>query len=236
VRDRLVIIPAYNEEPLIGQVLERVLASGPWDILVVEDGSTDGTFEKVSSRRGVGVLRHSGRLGYGRSLIDGFRHAVARGYRLAATIDGDQQHEPELLPRFFGEAEEADIVSGSRYLQESPVKADAPHERKSLNAVITDYLRTLTGFAITDAFCGYKAYRVEKLKSLRLSEEGYGLPLQVWIQAWAHGLTVRELPVSLIYLEGRNNFIPELEDPVARYRYYMDVIKREFTRCLTFLP
>jgi dolichol-phosphate mannosyltransferase len=120
------------------------------------------------------------------------------------------------------------------------VRSNAPEERRRLNATITDYLRLLTGFSITDAFCGFKAYRIDGVRRLHLTESGYGFPLQVWIQAWAHGLTVKEVPVSLIYLEGRDNFIPELKDPVVRYRYYMDVISRELAkeleRCSTFLP
>jgi dolichol-phosphate mannosyltransferase len=240
MNSQLVIIPAYNEEKLIGSVLKSAIGAGPWDVLVVEDGSTDRTFETVRSCAGIEVIRHEKQLGYGRSLIDGFRYAAERGYEVVVTMDGDQQHETEFLQQFFLEAGSADIVSGSRYLPSSPVRSNAPEERRRLNATITDYLRLLTGFSITDAFCGFKAYRIDGVRRLHLTESGYGFPLQVWIQAWAHGLTVKEVPVSLIYLEGRDNFIPELKDPVVRYRYYMDVISRELAkeleRCSTFLP
>jgi dolichol-phosphate mannosyltransferase len=104
-----------------------------------------------------------------------------------------------------------------------------PQERYLINKEITGIINRITGFNVTDAFCGFKAYKVEKLKLMRLTEHGYGMPLQVWIQAWKLGLRVREIPVKLIYKDLSKQFMGILKNPVTRLSYYKNIIEKEIT-------
>jgi glycosyltransferase involved in cell wall biosynthesis len=227
----LVVLPLYNEAPTVDRVLREVRrwAQGH-DVLVIDDGSTDGSAEILKTHADVTVLTHPENEGYGQSLIDGFAYAVSHGYQAVVTLDCDEQHEPHQIPQFVEALDGADIVSGSRYLDPAAGGDPAPPERRRLNEEITARLRALTGYPLTDAFCGFKAYRVEALRRLRLSEPSYGLPLQVWVQAAHHGLRVRELPTARIYKNPARRFWGGLDDVEVRRRYYHDVIDREVKR------
>lgn len=222
---KIVILPAFNEGRFISSILEELISNTDADILVIDDGSTDDTYIKVK-KRGVRCIRHPVNEGYGKSLNDGFRVAVNNGYLKAVTMDCDAQHEPRLVENFFDELSSADVVSGSRYLNDSPVITDAPKERMIINRIITKKINTFTGYNLTDAFCGFKSYRVECFKKLNLTISGYGLPLQIWLQSAKAGLKVKELPVALIY-HTRAGFTGAIESPAVRLRYYNEIIKRE---------
>jgi glycosyltransferase involved in cell wall biosynthesis len=228
----IVIMPLYNEEETLARVLEEVRRHTSARILVVNDGSTDGSAAIL--RRPLAdleVITHVQNEGYGQSLIDGFRYAVQERYDVAVTIDCDLQHEPRLIPRFLEAASGADIVSGSRYLREETGPQDpAPPDRRQINAEITRIINDLTGYRLTDAWCGFKAYRVAGLARMRLDERSYGMPLQVWIQAARLGLTVKELPVPRIYKNPGRRFWGGLDDPAARRAYYLSIIDREVSR------
>lgn len=229
MRSRLVAIPVYNEERSAERVLRQVLTAVPEaDVLVVDDGSTDGTPRIVARFDSVRVLRHPTNLGYGRALMDAFEWAIRTGYRQLVTIDCDEQHQPELIPAFFARLDEGwDIVSGSRYLEPLPGEGQPPLDRLAINRELTARLNELTGFGITDAFCGFKGYRVEALEWLHLTEPGYGMPLEVWIEAWRHGLSIVELAVPLIYkINFERRFGGGLDEPAARRRYYDQVLGR----------
>ena len=93
----LIAIPVYNERKYVDSVLERVKSFHP-DILVIDDGSTDGTQDILAARRDIQLITHKPNQGYGQSLIDAFKHADARGYDWVITMDCDEQHEPEMIP------------------------------------------------------------------------------------------------------------------------------------------
>ena len=228
----IVIMPLYNEEETLARVLEEVRRHTRAGILVVNDGSTDGSAEIL--RRPLAdleVITHAQNEGYGQSLIDGFHYAVQERYDVAVTIDCDLQHEPRLIPRFLEAASGADIVSGSRYLREAAgVQDPPPPDRQQINAEITRIINDLTGYRLTDAWCGFKAYRVAGLARMSLDERSYGMPLQVWIQAARLGLTVAELPVPRIYKNPGRRFWGGLDDPTARRAYYLSIIDREVSR------
>jgi dolichol-phosphate mannosyltransferase len=233
----LVVLPLYNEAPTLARVLDEVRrwAQGA-GVLVVDDGSTDGSAEIVRAYPHVMVLTHAQNEGYGQSLIDGFAYALAHGYGAAVTLDCDEQHEPHQIPEFVARLREADIISGSRYLDPAAGGDPAPPDRKQLNEEITQEIRRLTGYPITDAFCGFKAYRAQALARLRLTEPSYGMPLQVWIQAAAHRLRVVEVPTARIYKNPERRFWGGLDDVAVRRRYYNDVLEREVNRWLASSP
>lgn len=227
----LVIIPLYNEAATVERVIAGVQAASPGaDILVVDDGSTDASPVILAGRSDVRTIRHPENEGYGASLITGFRRAVDEDYDVAVTIDCDEQHEPARIPDFLAAVAGADIVSGSRYLDPSMPGDPAPPERREINREFTALLRALTGFPITDAWCGFKAYRVAALRRLRLDEPSYGMPIQVWIQSAALGLTVREIAVARIYKNPARAFWGGLDDAAVRRAYYRRILEAEVSR------
>ncbi len=192
-------IPVHNEGPRVGAVLDAAQKHIQGPILVVDDGSTDGT-EQIIRKKPVETVRHEVNRGYGAALQTAFRWALERDIQWCITMDADWQHEPAYIERFAGRLRpEVDIVSGSRYLDATLAHGNPPEDRRWVNKVITDMLRTLTGYPITDAFCGFRAYRVQALTRLELQDPGYALPVELWIKAAHCGLAMEEVAVPLIY-------------------------------------
>ena len=142
------------------------------------------------------------------------------------TIDCDGQHEPSLIPQLIARAAEADLVSGSRYLQVFPGDSRPPEERRRINQLITERLNRQLGLHLTDAFCGFKAYRVPILGKFSLTETGYAMPLELWVQAVALGLKIVEMPVPLVYLDEARSFGGALDHGQTRLQVYEDVLDR----------
>ena len=237
MRRTLVVIPLFNEAATLTRVLDEVRRSAPTaDVLVVDDGSTDQSPAILRGYPEIAVITHAHNQGYGQSLIDGFAHAIAHGYDAVVTIDCDAQHEPRQIPQFVAALDDADIVSGSRYLDPDAGGDPAPTDRKRLNDDITARVRAITGYPITDAFCGFKAYRVEALRRLTLTEPSYGMPLQVWIQAAHYRLRVKELATPRIYKNPQRRFWGGLDVAAVRRQYYNDVLEREVQRWLVSSP
>jgi dolichol-phosphate mannosyltransferase len=233
----LLAIPVYNEARHLPRVLAAVRRHVR-DILVVDDGSTDGTAEILAGRADVRVLTHPENRGYGQSLIEAFRFADRHGYDWVTTIDCDEQHEPEQIPEFLEHAERggADIISGSRYLREFPGDDVAPEDRRRINMTVNALLDQLLGLKLTDSFCGFKAHRVRAMRGLRLDEPGYAFPLQFWVQCVRAGLRIVELPVRRIYPDQSREFGGTLDDPAARLQHYLEVLVRELRRTAESAP
>jgi dolichol-phosphate mannosyltransferase len=221
----LTALPVYNEVDTVDAVLDQVLQYSP-QVLVVDDGSTDGTRERLARRRDIEVIRHEPNRGYGAALRTAFAYADDEGYDTLVTIDCDGQHEPQRIPAFVAACEGVDIVSGSRYLKHFPGDCTAPPERRRINERITADVNRRLGLSLTDAFCGFKAYRVEALGKLHLTEEGYAMPLELWVQAACERLRIVELPVPLIYLDESRSFGGALDQAVVRLEYYRQVLDR----------
>jgi len=222
----LVGIPVYNEEKHVAHVIGEVQKYTS-RIFVVDDGSTDATSELLGKIRGIDVLKHAENKGYGASLTDIFTYACRNGYEYVVTMDCDAQHEPHQILDFVKAAPDIDIVSGSRYLRKNDGDDTPPPERRRINLEVTKAINRVTGYELTDAFCGFKAYKVASVRKLCLTETGYGMPLQLWLQAAKKDLTVREIPVGLIYGDASRGFGSGLDDPEARLEYYIDVMERE---------
>jgi dolichol-phosphate mannosyltransferase len=221
----LTALPVYNEASHVCPVLDEVARYAD-DILVVDDGSTDGTSERLAARRDIVCLRHETNRGYGAALKSAFDYAIQHRYDVLVTIDCDGQHEPQRIAQLVAACRDADIVSGSRYLWNDERTRQAPAERRQINLQITRELNERLGLTLTDAFCGFKAYRVAALARLRISEPGYGMPLELWVQAAHRELRIVEIPVPLIYLEEERSFGGSLDDGRRRHEYYHRVLDR----------
>ena len=226
----LTALPVFNEVQHVSDVLDRVVQNAA-DVLVVDDGSTDGTRELLAQRKDVTVVSHGANRGYGAALQTAFDYAIAHRYDVLVTIDCDGQHEPQRIGQLVAACDQADIVSGSRYLELDDDAGQAPADRRRINSQLTDELNCRLGLRLTDAFCGFKAYRVEALKRLHLVETGYAMPLELWVQAALHGLKIVERPVPLIYLDEKRSFGGALDDSATRLAYYHSVIDRAVQAC-----
>lgn len=248
----LTAIPVFNEVTHVDAVLDTVKQYSPY-VLVVDDGSSDGTRERLAARPdtraatvgntgngdtgngdtgnrdtgpGLRVLTHEVNRGYGGALASAFQYAIEHGFQWLITMDCDGQHQPQLISKFIETAQRSsvDIVSGSRYLRKFPGDSDAPPQRRHVNATITAALNRHLGFDLTDAFCGFKAYRVRRLRDLHVTEFGYGMPLELWVQAAYHHFRVQELAVPRVYTQETRSFGELLDDTQRRLEYYRRVI------------
>lgn len=234
----LVAVPVYNEEPYIVRVMARIREFHGGDILAIDDGSPDRSGEILRTVPGIRIITHPVNRGYGSSLIDAFNYAIANGYDQLVTIDCDEQHEPRLIPELFLRLDEggADIVSCSRYLRSSGADDTPPKDRLAINMRVTDIINGITGYGLTDSFCGMKGYRVAALAPFRLTENGYAFPLQFWVQAFHFGLTVEEFPMARIYKNLNRTFGGGLDDPQLRMNLYFDVLRKELAQWSMSLP
>jgi len=221
----LTALPVYNEVDHVASVLDEALRYSE-EVLVVDDGSTDGTSELLARRDDIYLVTHFRNQGYGAALRSAFDFAVRGGYEVLVTIDCDGQHEPQRIPQFAQACRAADIVSGSRYLKSFQDDSRPPPDRRRVNRLITAELNRRLGLSLTDAFCGFKAYRASALAKLGLTETGYALPLELWVRAVELGLRIIELPVPLIYLDEKRSFGGSLDNADTRLAVYRAVLDR----------
>jgi GT2 family glycosyltransferase/predicted amidohydrolase len=199
----LVILPTYNERATIGAVLDGLRATGAdLDILVVDDGSPDGTGEIVRERSQtdprVRLVERPRKSGLASAYAVGFERAIAEGYDLAVEMDSDLSHRPEELPRLLGAAQRHHMVIGSRYIPGGSV-TNWSRSRVALSKAGNRYARFCLGFDIHDATSGFRAYRREALEEIiatPITSDGYGFQIELVYRAWNLGLSVGEAPIS----------------------------------------
>ena len=225
----IVLIPVYNEEKHLQGLLQHLRQVYSGDVLFVDDGSVDCSPCMLKEIEGptTRVIMQPENRGYGATLLRGFKEVCDAGYDHVITMDSDGQHRPDWIPAFFKEVESWDIVSGSRYKEEFTNNGEAPKDRRAINHQITELINSFTGYSITDAFAGFKAYKVSALRKLQLNDTGYAMPLQLWVQAKHFGLTVTELPITRIYDDPNRKFGGDLDNPEIRLKLYLDTIQRE---------
>ncbi len=232
----LIGIPVYNEQRYVNDVLSKVLRYSD-DVLVIDDGSTDETPLRLA-QQSVEVIRHAENRGYGRSMQDMLRWAKFDGFDWLITMDCDEQHEPEAIPNFIQaiHRNNADVISGSRYLANTPLDDAPPQDRRIINGQITDEIHARLNLSLTDSFCGFKAYRIKACEKLTLNVDGYDFPMQFWVQAVANGLRIEEIPVRLIYNDPSRSFGGPLDNPTSRIDHYRRTMHEEIIRCANYLP
>ena len=225
----LTALPVFNEAKAVDSVLNEV-AKHAANILVVDDGSRDGTAARLAMRTDIQIVTHAQNLGYGAALRTAFDYAIENGYDYVVTIDCDGQHEPQRIRDFVRESIStgADIVSGSRYLKSFGSDSPPPEQRRLINFKITRIINERLGYELTDAFCGFKSYSIEAIKKLSLTDMGYAMPLELWVQAACNHLSVVEVAVPRIYLDENRSFGEELDNPETRLNYYKNMLNKAF--------
>jgi glycosyltransferase involved in cell wall biosynthesis len=196
--DVCAIIPCYNEEANIDRLVKTVrqyLAC----CIVVDDCSTDATFERAS-KAGARVLRHERNMGKGFALKQGFALASVSGFSAAVTLDGDGQHDPEEIPRFLAafEAGDIDIVLGDR--MGKPV--GMPLIRRATNRFASWCLGRMTGVRISDSQVGFRLIRLDTWHSLHLQGRRFDLESEILIKACRRGARLAQVPIKTIYPNG----------------------------------
>ena len=202
----LVIVPTYNERFNIARLIPAILAQDPsLEVLVVDDGSPDGTGAIVdgiaANNARVHVIHRAGKLGLGTAYIAGFRWALERKYDLVFEMDADFSHNPERLPEFLAAIKEADVVLGSRYQDGHVNVVNWPMSRLFLSYGANIYARAVTGLPIFDTTGGFKCFRRNVLESIDLNSvksNGYAFQIEMSYRAWKRGFNLFEIPIIFV--------------------------------------
>lgn len=204
----LVIVPTYNERENLPPLVERVLSLPtrtavvtPIEMLVVDDGSPDGTGrladEIAAHTPAFHVLHRKEKNGLGRAYIAGFKWALERGYGFVMEMDGDFSHNPDDIPKFVEAVQQADLVLGSRYRNGIRV-INWPLRRLLLSLGAARYVQIITGMPFTDPTGGFKCFRRRALERLDLDavrSNGYSFQIELTHKIWRQGLRVAEVPI-----------------------------------------
>lgn len=201
----LIIIPTYNEADNIQVLVPRLLALSPdIEVLVVDDGSPDGTGQIAEGIRArvprVHVLHRSHKMGLGSAYVAGFKVALEQGFDLVFEMDADLSHDPAAIPEFLKAIETADVVVGSRYLSGVTV-VNWPLSRLFLSYGANLYTRIITWMPLKDATGGFKCFRRATLAAIDLNKvhsDGYGFQIEMNFKAWRKGLRVKEIPILFV--------------------------------------
>ena len=202
----LVIVPTYNERENIRRLIDTVLVQDARiDILVVDDGSPDGTGalvrEIVGTNGRVNLLERERKMGLGTAYIAGFRWALERQYDYVLEMDADFSHDPIHLPQFLRAVENADLVLGSRYQQGRVTVVNWPIARLILSYCANIYARAITGLPVWDATGGFKCFRRSVLEAIDLNavrSNGYAFQIEMSFRAWKRNFRIAEIPIVFV--------------------------------------
>ena len=202
--NRLVIIPTYNEIENIEKIISRVMLLDPeFDILIVDDGSPDGTGDVVKTMQykldgRLHLLERSGKQGLGTAYIAGFNWALERGFEYVFEMDADFSHNPDDLVHLYNACTNgADVAIGSRYVSGVNV-VNWPMGRVLISYFASVYVRMITRMNIKDSTAGFKCYRKEVLETINLNKirfKGYAFQIEMKFTAWKHGFNLTEVPI-----------------------------------------
>jgi dolichol-phosphate mannosyltransferase len=207
VPDRaLVIVPTYNERENILKLIDAVEAQSPiLDVLVVDDGSPDGTGAIVDERAAVdsrvNIIHREKKLGLGTAYLAGFKWALARPYEFVFEMDADFSHDPQHLPQFLESIRDADLVIGSRYRDKRVTVVNWPIGRLLLSYFANVYSRIVTGLEIFDTTAGYKCFRRKVLEAIDLNDvksNGYAFQIEMHFRTWKKGFRMIEIPIVFV--------------------------------------
>jgi dolichol-phosphate mannosyltransferase len=202
----LVIVPTYNERENIRRLVDTVLRQdGRLEVLVVDDGSPDGTGQLVAELSAedprVHLLERAQKMGLGTAYIAGFRWALERDYRYVLEMDADFSHDPAHLPQFLSAIEDADVVVGSRYQPGRVTVINWPIGRLILSYSANLYARAVTGLPMWDTTAGFKCFRREVLEAIdfsRVRSNGYAFQIEMHFRAWKRNFRIVEIPIVFV--------------------------------------
>ena len=222
----LVIVPTYNERFNIARLIPAILAQDPsLDVLVVDDGSPDGTGAIVdgiaANNARVHVIHRAGKLGLGTAYIAGFRWALERKYDLVFEMDADFSHNPERLPEFLAAIKQSDVVLGSRYQDGHVNVVNWPMSRLFLSYAANIYARFVTGLPIFDTTGGFKCFRRNVLESIDLNSvksNGYAFQIEMSYRAWKGGFRLFEIPIIFV---DRTEGVSKMSKKIVREAIWM---------------
>ena len=200
----LVIIPTYNELDNIRPMIDKVFSlPEKFDLLVIDDGSPDGTAQIVRERQkaypeSLHLIERQGKLGLGTAYLTGFRWALEHGYDYVFEMDCDFSHNPDDLIRLSAAAVEgADLVIGSRYVTGVNV-VNWPMKRVLMSYYASAYVRAVTGMPVRDATAGFVCYSAKLLRAMDMDAvemKGYGFQVEMKYTAWKLGFRIKEVPI-----------------------------------------
>lgn len=208
-----VVIPAYNEEVHVGRLVADIRGRR-LDVLVIDDGSTDGTAVQA---RGAGavVIRHETNRGKGAALAAGFAHALKEGYDAVITVDGDGQHHPEDIDQFIAiSSQEYGIVVGNRLHNPRSM----PLIRLITNWLMSSIISALAGQHIPDSQCGFRLIKRPFLETVSLETSKYEVESEILIKGSRKGFKIASVPVKSIYRDERS-YINPVTDTIRFIRY-----------------
>ena len=205
---KLVIIPTYNEKENVENIIRKVFSlEGGFEILIIEDGSPDGTgaivkrlIEEFPER--LHIIERSGKLGLGTAYLTGFKWALENGYDYIFEMDADFSHNPDDLPRLYEACAEngADLSIGSRYCNGISV-VNWPIGRVIMSYYASVYVRTVLGMKVFDTTAGFKCYTRRVLEAINLDDvrmKGYGFQIEMKYTAYKLGFKIQEVPVLFV--------------------------------------
>jgi len=200
----IVIIPTYRERENIEAIIRAISSlSVPFDILIIDDNSPDGTAAIVKEMQpaypNLHLIERAGKLGLGTAYITGFKWALEKNYDYIFEMDADFSHDPNDLVRLFKACEEggADLAIGSRYISGVNV-VNWPLSRVLMSYMASIYVRVITGMKIMDTTAGFKCYRkevLEKIKPQHIKSVGYGFQIEMKFTTWNMGYKIVEVPI-----------------------------------------
>ncbi|TAL66450.1 MAG: polyprenol monophosphomannose synthase [Bacteroidetes bacterium] len=200
----IVIIPTYKEKENIEAIIKAISSlSVPFDILIIDDNSPDGTADIVKnlqpSFQNLHLIERPGKLGLGTAYIEGFKWALDKGYQFIYEMDADFSHDPDDLLKLYKTCKEdgADLAIGSRYISGVNV-VNWPLTRVLMSYIASIYVRVITGMRIMDTTAGFKCYKREVLESIRpeqIKSVGYGFQIEMKFTTWKLGYKIVEIPI-----------------------------------------
>ncbi|MHB9057024.1 MAG: polyprenol monophosphomannose synthase [Paludibacteraceae bacterium] len=205
---KIVLIPTYNEKENIENIIRTVFElEGDYHILIIDDGSPDGTADIVkrlmtSFPHRLFILEREGKQGLGTAYIAGFKWSLEHSYDYIFEMDADFSHNPEDLPRLYNACanEGADVAIGSRYVSGVNV-VNWPMGRVLMSYFASQYVRFITGLKIADTTAGFKCYRREVLETIELNKirfKGYAFQIEMKFTAYKCGFNLKEVPIIFI--------------------------------------
>ncbi|MEP6494509.1 MAG: polyprenol monophosphomannose synthase [bacterium] len=202
----MIIVPTYNERENIARLIETALAQDPrLEILVVDDGSPDGTAAIVEGIMAVNprvhILRRAKKMGLGTAYLAGFRWALEHQFDFVFEMDADFSHDPGHLPDFLRAIRDNDLVLGSRYRDGKVTIVNWPIARLMLSYFANVYARFVTRVPLWDATGGFKCFRREVLEAIDLNKvvsNGYAFQIEMSFRAWKKGFRIVEIPIVFV--------------------------------------